>query len=799
MKTFKKHLFLSITATMLGLFLAATAQAEEKQIYLIQFDEPGLSQYTGDIPGLRATSPQVTGTGKLDVKSPDSTQYLEWLKARQQEKLAAMQGALNREIKPVFEYRVAFNGMAVKLTPEEAAQVARLDGIKRVEADKTYELHTDAGPLLIGADTIWNGSNMPGNVPNKGEGVVIGVIDTGINFDHPSFSDTPEDGYDFASANPLGAGNFIGWCDPANPNFDPAFVCNDKHIGAWDFADAVTSENDGPEDSNGHGSHTAGTAAGNTISAPPGGFIVTTTGAVLNAPSISGVAPHAHIINYDVCDQSCPGSAIAAAINQAIADGVDVISFSISGGLNPWNDSDRIFLDAVNAGIVVSASAGNTSSSVPNPVGNVNHLGPWMLTVAASTHHRANSNDVSATGPGTPPANTQNLYGLQGSGPALSSDINAPAIYAGNVDPANFEGCNPWPNGNEFSGAVALISRGACTFADKVNNATNAGAVSVVVYNNADDAPIVMGGLSGTSIPSVMVGLTDGTNLRDFITSSLPAAATIEILAATTWRLIDSLGNKLASFSFRGPNDSFSVTKPDITGPGVNIMAAYADSAGAAPQYGMISGTSMSAPHLSGAAALIIAAHPTWSPAEVRSALMMTADKTTRIEDGSAPATPDDVGSGMVDLRLAAKSALTMNETYANYLAANPATGGNPANLNLPSLRDNDCNGTCVWYRTFTNRGNQATTWSIQLPGSVAYTMTSLPSNFTLQPGESVDVTFCAQVNSVVSSPVFSEVLLSDTSGNAPDARLTVAITPTATSPTPAVACTDLIFMHGFE
>ncbi len=785
--------------TAIALSLSFATQAADKAIYLIQFEEPPVASYTGGIAGLRATSPAVTGKRKLDVRSPATVEYRHWLKSRQQQKLAAMQGALSRAVTPVFEYDLAMNGVAVRLTPEEAAKVATIKGIKRVEPDKNYELHTDAGPLLIGADTLWSGTNMPGNLPNKGEGIIVGVIDTGINFDHPSFSDAPEDGYDFSAANPLGAGNFVGWCDPNNPNFNPAFVCNDKHIGAWDFADAVTAENDGPEDSNGHGSHTASTAAGNTITAPPGGFIVTTSGATLNAPSISGVAPHAHIINYDVCENSCPGSAITAAINQAIADGVDVINFSISGGLSPWNDADRLFLDAVNAGIVVSASAGNTSAGTPDPVGNVNHLGPWVMTIAASTHHRANSNNVSATGPGTPPANTQNLYGLQGSGPALGADINANAIYAGNVDPSNFEGCNPWPNGNEFAGAVALISRGSCAFADKINNAMNAGALSVVVYNNASDVPIVMGGLNTTTIPSVMVGLADGTALRDFITSSLPTAATIEILATTTWRLIDSLGNRLASFSFRGPNTTFSVTKPDITGPGVNIMAAYADNAGAAPQYGMISGTSMSSPHLAGSAALIKAAHPDWSPAEIRSALMMTADKTTKKEDGSTQATPDDVGSGMVDLRLAALSKLTMNETFANYLAANPGSGGDPASLNIPSLRANDCNGTCVWHRTFTNRSSQVTNWNVQPQNTANYLLSSLPAGFTLQPGESIDVTFCAQVTSTNAGPVFSEVVLNDASNQGPNARLTVAITPTGISGSAASACTDLIFQHGFE
>ncbi len=794
-----------LTCALLLSFAATTAQEPatvggQSDIFIIKFSEPSLAMYDGGINNLRGTSRASTGARKLDVKTATSKAYLDHLSQLHQDRLQAFSQLLNRDVTPIFTYTMAANGMALRLTREEAIKLTQLDVIKSIARDVNYEMTTDRGPTFLGADTVWDGTNMPANVANQGEGIIIGVIDSGLNFDHPSFSDMPEDAYDYAAANPYGAGNFVGWCDPGNPDFNPALVCNNKHVGGWDFSDALSggTETDGPEDSNGHGTHTASTAGGNFMTAPPGGFINTANGAVFDAPSMSGVAPHAHIINYDVCIDSCPGSAIIAAINQGVADGADVLSFSISGGLQPWADNDRTFLDAFAAGLVVVASAGNTRPDNTDPVGDVNHRGPWLLSVANSTHDRVNSNDVSVTGPGTPPASLMNLYGLLGTGPAFGGDVNADVTYAGDVDPVNFEGCTAWPGGNEFTGAVALISRGSCSFADKINNATAAGAIATVVFNNAANIPIVMGGIEATTIPSVMLGMADGNAVVAEIQSNDPVATTLEILGTPIYKFVTAAGNNLSGGSLIGPNTFFDVTKPDINGPGTNIFAAYADNLGAPPQLTFLSGTSMSAPHVAGAAALVIAAHPTWSPAEVMSAMMMTADSNTFKADAATPADPDDVGSGTVDLRVAALAGLTLDESFANFLAADPNMGGDPSTLNLASMRSNDCQGRCTWTRTFTNRLSTPATWNFALNAPATLDFQSFPTSITLGPNESASVQFCVNVVSTDAAIQFGEVIATEQGAQAPDSRLTLAVVTGSVSSSNE-PCEPALFEDGFE
>ncbi|HIP70584.1 MAG TPA: hypothetical protein EYH05_04225, partial [Anaerolineae bacterium] len=333
--------------------------------YIIQLDAPPLASVMGQ------------------ARPTAVSQYQKILDTQQAAFLTTLSQELGRPVEPLFRYTVAYNGMTIILNGAEAARVAGMSEVTAVTPDREETLLTDAGPAWINADAIWDGSGVPGGAPGMGEGIIIGVIDTGINMDHPSFAAVGGDGY--IHQNPLGDGNYKGVCDPASSQYDPAFTCNAKLIGAWDFAD-VYGESDGPEDSNGHGSHTASTAAGNivnaTLTAPTGYFYLN---------NISGVAPHASIIAYDACVSGCPTSSLLAAVNQAVADGVDVISYSISGGNNPYADPvEQAFLAANEAGVIVSAAAGNSG---PDP-NTLSHQGPWVMTVGASTHNRVFRNSL---------------------------------------------------------------------------------------------------------------------------------------------------------------------------------------------------------------------------------------------------------------------------------------------------------------------------------------------------------------------------------------------------------------------
>lgn len=540
-----------------------------------------------------------------------------------------------------YHYKNVLNAVAVELSAEEAAAVAELPDVAAVYPDQIRQIDTDASVDLIGAPAIWNGDTGTG-LGTKGEGIIIGVIDTGINHAHPSFADIGEDGYDHDNPN----GGYLGVCDPSAPNHIPNF-CNDKLIGAYYYHYEATS----PEDWNGHGSHTASTAAGNiheaTVSA--GNSPVTLT--------IQGVAPHANIIAYMVCgSDGCYSSDSVKAVDQAIEDGVHVLNYSISGSDDPWNDPvDQAFLDAFNAGIFVSTSAGNDGPGA----GTVAKTGGWNASVGNSTINRILANSLDILDPAAPPE-LIGIGALQGTGPALLDNVEAEIA----VDTNNLDGCDTFSEGF-FTGKIALIQRGTCNFYVKVLNAEIAGAAAAIIFNNAGGPPIVMGGLEGTSIPSAMIPLESGNALKDYITSNPGATARINFAGTTitdpSWQDI------MNQSSSRGPSQ-FETIKPDYIAPGTNILAAVAAVDGDPDQYDFYSGTSMAAPHGAGSAALLMALHPDWTPAEVKSALASTAyDERILKEDGSTEAGFFDRGSGRLSLADTAYAGLVMDESGANF------------------------------------------------------------------------------------------------------------------------------------
>ena len=713
-----------------------------------------------------------------------------------------MSSAIGAPIKVKHTYQALQSGAAIWLTDDQARTLLKHPDVKSIQRDQTFELSTDAGPTYINAHTVWDGSQTAGLPASKGEGVVVGVIDTGVAFGHDSFSDTPADGHTFT--NPLGSGNFIGWCDPGHPNFDPSFTCNDKLIGAWDFADP-DGESDGPADGNGHGSHTASTAAGNTLTGP---FAVTGGGGTFDVAEISGVAPHANLITYDVCVGNCSGAAITGAINQAFLDGVDVINYSISGGNTPWGDADRMFLELIGNGAVVSASAGNTSATVPDPVGNVAHRGPWMMTVANEHHGRLFVNTVSTAGLGDMPGQLGSVDNFGG------SDVVAEAAHAEDVEPANFEGCNPF-TGTPFTGKIAIIERGTCNFTDKINNAEAAGAVAAIIFNHETGGnALVNMNLDGapTNIPALGMTRDDGLDLAAEVTGTPATLVTMGHEAAVTHS--SAVRGTLSGGSLIGPNESFDVTKPDIAGPGTQVFAAVN---GPPSQFAFLSGTSMSSPHLAGSAALLKSLYPDWTPSQVKSALMLTATQDSKKPNGVDPADADDVGSGTASVGSAAETGLHMHQSYNGFILADPSQGGEPRELNLPSMRHSNCDGQCSFQRTVCSAipeggPTPSVEWFVQgavgAGGPVGYQVNVMPADFELLNGDvlfttslsndpttsscqtlniSVEITDQALVNA--GELIFDEVILTTANpargggGEELEARMTVTVLPTGVVP----------------
>jgi subtilisin family serine protease len=747
----------ALSASALATPEKAPAAAQASNRYFVYFTEPGVYHYQGDIDGFARTA-NVQSNTKFDAGRAEVVSYRAFLAQKQEAQIASLQATLGRELEISYRYDILFSGIAVdNLTAAEAALLAQQPDVSKVEPVRDYELATDRGPAFIGADTLWDGTNTPDGNEYRGEGIVIGVFDTGVNTTHPSFANDAACGF-----------------DAGNP----------KLVAAKDCLGSATCAGANPVDGNGHGSHTASTSGGNTHIA---------TGGALAGFEVSGVAPCAQLITYKVCaTNSCDGAAIAAAIATSIVDQVDVVNFSISGGQSPWSDNDRGFLDMVDAGIFVAASAGNTSAGVPNPIGQVNHRGPWVMTVANSTHDRINKNAIDVAG------GPQDVYGLK-SDAAMPSDVSAQIADA--ADLGNPLGCTAGGGfaAGSMTGRIGLVRRGDCTFEEKINNAVGAGAIAVLVANNNGGPPIPMGLGTATTRPSLMIGQADGTAISTFLDTNPTAVATIE---STTEVSLDPIaGDVLNAGSLRGPiAGGIEVTKPDITGPGTNIFAAVN---GGPTSYNFLSGTSMSSPHIAGGAALVKGLNPTWTVQEVKSAIQMTASKEglkdfTNGTPNNGPWDADDVGNGRIDLTKAALAGLVMNETKATFLAAN-ANQANQRALNIPSMRHMTCTPNCTFTRTVRNTSDAASSWTAAGNSTNPDLLVSVtPATFSFTGGlaETQELTITVTpIADLTAAVAFGEVVLSEATDQSPELHMTVAIRGVGEPP----VGDDFIFCSGFE
>jgi hypothetical protein len=724
--TFHKWLLAAATAVALlvGTAGAATASPEEtgraaeaepaSGLWLVRLAGPSLAAAAID-EGRVAAGFRAAGEDEgLDPDAPASRAHLAELARQHDATVATIEAALGRPVTVAHAYRNVVNGLAVAVDAGEAAQLAGLPGVTSVEPDQRLTLDTDVSHELIESAAVWEGETGEG-LGTRGEGVVVGMLDSGVNPHHPSFAAVAGDGY--RHTNPYGEGTYTGACDPDHPRHED--ICNDKLIGAWSMVTGV-----GAQDDNGHGSHVGSTIAGNWHEAQ------VTIGDDTHTRIVQGVAPRANVISYKVCTILCSSAASVAAVDQAIADGVDVLNYSISGPDDPWSNSvDLAFLEAFGAGIFVAASAGNDGPGA----GTVSKTAPWNATVAATTHHRVIAHTLDVTTPAPP--ELSGLAAVPGEG-SPAEPLAGELRDADTVDPGNQEGCEPFPAGT-FDGALALILRGNCNFSVKVDNAAAAGGTGVVVYNQSAGPPLTMGALDGVAIPAVMVGNADGVRLRDHLAAS--AGTPVEIVVGTGSEVLidDDWADVVAEFSARGPSQ-FDLLAPTFAAPGRNILAAYAAAGGDPLQYGILQGTSMASPHAAGAGALLAALHPDWSPAQIRSALAVTADRDgIRASDGATPADPLDVGSGRINLDSAGRAGLTLDETHGNFLAANPATGGDPRTLNLPAVVDQHCDQACTFTREVTSVAGVSADYTAQVGAPDGVTVTVEPAGFTLAPGAS--------------------------------------------------------------
>jgi subtilisin family serine protease len=707
----------------------------EPAVYIIRLEDASLAAYRGGVQGLAATNPSVRGETKLDTESADSVAYTSYLADKQAQFITAMEQTVARSVTVKFQYKNIYNGMAVELTPLEAERVANLPGVVHIERDTMQHPASDVSSAWIGAKGIWNGTSTGGLPGTMGEGVIVGIIDSGINIDHPSFAATGDDGY--THVNPFGAGVYVGLCDT-----EPAtYTCNSKLIGAWDFTEDDPLDDDDAD----HGSHTASTAAGNVVYSPT--VYAPTTAITFN--QISGIAPHANIIAYDTCtEDGCPTSATTAAADQAVEDGVDVINYSIGGGAgNPWTGTGaQSWLDVRDAGVFVATSAGNSGPDAET-MGSPGNS-PWMTTVGASSHNRKLGNMLTVYSD-TLPIEILGEGTTGGYGPAT-------IIYAGDVMPTN-PGCDlPFTPTVTFNGEIVICEHDddGPNYVSRVNKSemlAEAGAGGFIMVTEADWGTALA--VDSYAVPGMGVPNVDGENLKAWV-----AAGTVQTGTIRGTQIEATRGDVMAAFSSRGPNPdgtlAASIIKPDVTAPGRRILAAIAvtdPAPGDPPEFDVFQGTSMSSPNVAGAGALLRALHPDWTAAEIQSALMMSANSTNTLEeDAVTPSGPFDQGAGRIQVGLAAQAGLVLDETTGNFEDADPAEGGDPATLNLASLGNSECLNTCTWERTFESVVPVAVTYTATVNYEAAgLTVTVDPPTFTVPAFGTQVVTVTADVSAL--------------------------------------------------
>jgi subtilisin family serine protease len=745
--------FAVLATLMLSVSAASGASSAEKKTYIVQMLLKPAVAYDGGVAGIPAT--KAAKGGKIDRKSAAVTRYVDHLTATHDQALAKVGGA-----EKIYDYVYTYNGVAANLTEAQAAALEKVAGVLAVTENEMHTVDTATTPSFLGLDGkngLWNALGGPkgkanGKKDGAGEDIIIGIVDSGITPESLSFTDAKikhnklgKVVYEQVELGPPPAG-WAGICQTGE-EWD-ASDCNNKLIGARYFNTAFGGnagidaqrpwEFNSPRDYNGHGTHTAGTSGGN--------YGVPTTGAAAAFGKVSGIAPRARVAMYkalwstqDASTASGSTADLAAAIDAAAGDGVDVINYSVSGTQSNFLDPVQVaFLFAADAGIFNSVSAGNSGPTA----GTAAHPSPWLTTVAAETHDRVGVGEAVIEGTTYPGASA-------GTGSATGQLITfgAPASAA--------RLCQLNTLTSAAAGKIVFCERGVNARVEKSFEVMRVGGIGMILVNptaNSLNADLHF-------VPSV--------HLQNDSLAAIEAAALAGKTASISGQvLFNQPAPFMAAFSSRGPisGGGGDLLKPDLGAPGVDVLAAVAPPGQRGREFDLFSGTSMSAPHVAGLGALLSQLHPDWSPMAVKSALMTTGTDVldtfvaTAASDASALRAFAQ-GAGHVAPNSAADPGLVYDSDINDWFAflCGSTAGVNPAvcsqlaaagysfdrkDMNLASIAVGNLAGTETVTRRVTNVGGKTATYtSSSSINGIAVTVN--PSSLTLAPGEtkSFDVT----------------------------------------------------------
>jgi plastocyanin len=748
---------------------AAAAVPFKTGNYIVTMTDVPAAAYRGGIKGYPATHP--ARGAKFDASSDAAVKYRSYLRAKHNRVLDSV-GATK-----YYDYSVALNGFAARLTGKQAATLSKKPGVLAVTPDATRKVDTFNSPEFLGLrdqGSLWD---QVGGQANAGKGVIVGVLDTGAWAESKSFAGQQVKRNKAGQIIP-GQGVRATWkgiCQEGE-NWN-AQDCNDKLIGARFYLsgfgkqDIDSSDFLSPRDSDGHGSHTASTAAGNRVNG------VNVDGKQFG--NISGMAPAADVAVYKVCwtgnvrlgvNDGCTDSDGAAAVDQAVADGVDVINYSIGGTSEPGSFSavDVAMLFAADAGVFVATSAGNNGPGAST-------LGkwptPWTTSAAASTHWIAEQKLVlgngeeyvgsSTTGSLTTPTP---MVAARASGVAGAAAGDAAKCFPGTLDPA------------KVAGKLVVCERGVNARIEKSFVVRDAGGVGMVLINTSANS------LNGDlhAVPTVHIGHEALAPVTAYLQTANPVGSIVPLEAGDS----DTQVPEIAGFSSRGPSIQTpgDILKPDIAAPGVDVLAAVSPVGPTyfGRNYDLISGTSMASPHIAGLGAVLYQKHKTWSPMMIKSALMTTA--TDHASTDSTDGGVFEQGAGFVQPNPAGDPGIVFDSGFNQWLGyifnfietTNPTLDG--SQLNSASIALGSLTGVETVTRTMTNVSGQEETFtpSVELDG---VDVTFEPATVTVPAGGTadVDITF---TRTDAAADAYTTGSLTWTGDNGHVARMPLAVRP---------------------